>query len=646
MARIYLAFALVSMCVQAQDAGERYYNAVRNNDLPALRELVKTLDVNNKDRRETTPLMYSAAVGSREAMRILLDAGADAKASNALKATALHWCAGDYDKVRMLVEKGADVNAIGKAGRSPLTLAAVQGGNVKTVEYLIARGANVKGTGSPIDTPLVAAAEAGDHDVLKVLLDKGAEVHALGDMALIRAAGMGSAPIVKLLLAKGANANAVTPPDLFPKVKNGPILLGKFTPLLLAATFGPPELVRSLLEAGANVNAQDVRGMTPLMYAVSTDRPSPEIIRMLIDKGTDLSLRMQTGETVADWVKRYNDPRVLSLFGLSQQPVASMLPAAAENVPTAREAVIRSLSLLQKTSVGFFQEGGCVACHAQPMAAMAVSAARANHIPVDEPAAAADLKSARLQWSSMEQRLLQKLSAPGDPDASEYAMSLFDALNAPGDRTTDAMIVNLLAMQQSSGSWAAVGFARPPIEQSAVTNTAMAIKVISRYGMPGRKADTDAAIRRATAWLQEAELTCTEDRIQQILGLLWGGKSNADVQKRVRALIAQQRADGGWSQTPYLGSDAYATGEAVYTLLQAGMKPTDKAVRNGVAFLLKTQKPDGSWHVVSRSPKFQPYFQSGFPYDHDQWISMAATAWSAMALAYAAPEEKPLRAAR
>jgi hypothetical protein len=63
------------------------------------------------------------------------------------------------------------------------------------------------------------------------------------------------------------------------------------------------------------------------------------------------------------------------------------------------------------------------------------------------------------------------------------------------------------------------------------------------------------------------------------------------------------------------------------------MASTDEVYRHGVGFLLASQKPDGSWYVPSRSPKFQPYFQSGFPYNHDQWISSAATAWAAVALA-------------
>jgi len=59
---------------------------------------------------------------------------------------------------------------------------------------------------------------------------------------------------------------------------------------------------------------------------------------------------------------------------------------------------------------------------------------------------------------------------------------------------------------------------------------------------------------------------------------------------------------------------------------------------------LGTQFPDGSWYVRSRSPKLQPYFQSAFPYEHDQWISAAATARAVMALAPAAALEN--RAAR
>jgi hypothetical protein len=80
--------------------------------------------------------------------------------------------------------------------------------------------------------------------------------------------------------------------------------------------------------------------------------------------------------------------------------------------------------------------------------------------------------------------------------------------------------------------------------------------------------------------------------------------------------------------------------EIVRLLLRAGAKVNATDVRGmsfqrGIRYLLATQGEDGSWHVKSRAPKFQPYFESGFPYEHDQWISMAGTAWAAIALSFA-----------
>ena len=68
---------------------------------------------------------------------------------------------------------------------------------------------------------------------------------------------------------------------------------------------------------------------------------------------------------------------------------------------------------------------------------------------------------------------------------------------------------------------------------------------------------------------------------------------------------------------------------------------TDAVYQRGLKYLLATQAADGSWHVRSRAVKLQPYFQSGFPYDHDQWISNTATAWAAAALALAADQPGP-----
>jgi hypothetical protein len=62
--------------------------------------------------------------------------------------------------------------------------------------------------------------------------------------------------------------------------------------------------------------------------------------------------------------------------------------------------------------------------------------------------------------------------------------------------------------------------------------------------------------------------------------------------------------------------------------------------------LLTTQKPDGSWHVKTRAMGFQPYFESGYPHGHDQWISAAGGGWATMALALTAEPNKTVLASR
>ena len=113
----------------------------------------------------------------------------------------------------------------------------------------------------------------------------------------------------------------------------------------------------------------------------------------------------------------------------------------------------------------------------------------------------------------------------------------------------------------------------------------------------------------------------------------------------MQQLRVLQRRDGGWAQTPHLDSDSYATGQVLYTLRQLGVPAEDPALQRGAAFLMRTQQDDGSWHVKSRAMKIQPYFESGFPHEHDQWISHAATAWATMALTLTARDEAPAKRA-
>jgi ankyrin repeat protein len=637
----------LSAAAFAQDVSDRFYDAIRNNDFASLHGLIKTSDVNAKDKHGSTPLMYSAAFGSLESMQALLDAKADVNAKNAFDATALMWGAGDLKKVRLLLDKGADVNARSKPGRSAMLIACTQSGTSEIVKLFLQKGADFSTPDSRGITPLLAATLANDTETITLLLSRGADVKAasvFGD-SLMNSAALGNTAVIKMLLAKGADVHAVSVPQVN-VVKNGPIGLGSFTALLLASPYGGMESAKLLIEAGSNVNAKDVRGMTPLMLAIATDRPDPKVIRLLLDKGADPKIKDNNGESAIDWATKFGYGPVMKELGIerAQSTAPSMLLSARDReLPTPKDAAEKGISILQQVSSGFMKEGGCVACHAQNITASASAVAHNHGIRVDEAAAAEHLKTAKLQWVAAEQPLLQRLAVPGGSDTVLYSLLQMAAQAAPPDRAIDAMIYFVATDQTSGGNWHAAAIARPPMQDGDFSRTAFAIRMLKEYGPPGRKAEFDQRIERAAAWLKNADARTTEDRTMQLLGLKWANADLGALRPMVKQLASQQRSDGGWAQTPELASDAYATGEALYTLRQLGTAVSEPSYKRGVEFLLRTQRADGSWYVKSRAPKFQPYFQSGFPHDHDQWISAAGTAWAVMGLSYAAGE-KPMTA--
>jgi Squalene-hopene cyclase C-terminal domain len=212
-----------------------------------------------------------------------------------------------------------------------------------------------------------------------------------------------------------------------------------------------------------------------------------------------------------------------------------------------------------------------------------------------------------------------------------------DAQNVPGDESTDALMRLLRLWQRPDGHWPTP--IRPPIEASEFTATAVAARGLRTYGVdnPGANA---AALARARHWLETEAPMDHEDRVFRLLGLIWADSSKAARESALRDLLETQRLDGGWAQTEYRSSDAYATGEALFALRTAGIAADSRVYRRGVRYLLKTQLSDGSWLVRSRSHPTQTYFESGFPHGADQFISAAATNWATQALLLSLPDAK------
>ena len=640
----------VSLTAGAQGSPDDLFQAIRNNDLASLKARIEHgADVNTRDKHDNTLLMQAASFGSTEAVQLLLDRGADVNARNAFDNTALILAATDPEKVELLVAKGADVNAHTKKGRTALMIASNCEGCSRIVRVLISKGADVKAADPQGGTPIHGAA-GYDLDSLRLLLANGADPDGkdkAGSTPLVSATTRCDAEAVKLLLAKGAKVDTK---NMFAgEVKFGKIQLTNRTALMWAAPYCDAGVIKPLLDAGADVNAKDVREMTPLILAVASENQDLEVVSLMLKAGADVNAKDTTGETALDWARKFGHPKTIAaLTAAGAKPGAPFAPPphTASPKPLA-QAVETSTSLLQRTSTEFFKQSGCVGCHHQPFTSMAVAAARSGGVKVDDAAAASYLKMSEGQWTSFQEVLMERNDIGGLVDQPLYSLMAMAAERYQANNITDTLVAFMAGFQCRDGAWRVGGLSRAPMEESVIARTAMVMHMLQLYGIPGRKAEFDRRIARAAEWLQKARPATNDDAAMLMVGLRWAGAREDRVKSLGRALTTAQHADGGWGQNAYLASDAYATGESLWALREAGvLGVNDPAYQRGVKYLLNTQFADGSWYVRSRAVKFQPYFQSGFPYDHDQWISATATAWAVRALAPAIQVDKRAALAR
>jgi ankyrin repeat protein len=172
---VVAAFAVIAGTAGAQAPTEAV-QAIRNNDLAALKAAIsKGAVLNVGDSRGTTLLMEAAAYGSPEAIKLLLDSGANPNAKNQFGSTALTMAADQPETARMLVERGADVKAATRGGRTPIMIAAHCDGCSAMVKLLLDKGADPKAADARKRTALLEASEAGDLDSMKLLLAKGVD---------------------------------------------------------------------------------------------------------------------------------------------------------------------------------------------------------------------------------------------------------------------------------------------------------------------------------------------------------------------------------------------------------------------------------------------------------------------------------------
>jgi hypothetical protein len=314
--------------------------------------------------------------------------------------------------------------------------------------------------------------------------------------------------------------------------------------------------------------------------------------------------------------------------------------SAAEPAPAAKEvrdAVAKALPLIQKGGAGHMAHRTCFACHNQAIPVLAMTTARSRDFPIDAEEVRKHLRFIADFLDTNRADYLKGQGQGGQVDTAGYALWTLELGGWKPDQTTAAVAEYLLLRNTDLDHWRGTSN-RPPSEASRFTVNYLAVRALQTFGTAEQKKRIDERLGAVRGWLAKTPAKDTEDRVFRLWALQRLGCESKAVRAAAKELIQTQRPDGGWAQIDTLQSDAYATGTALVALHQAaGLATDDPVYRRGVKHLLATQRKDGTWHVRSRSKPFQTYFESGFPHDKDQFISLAASSWATTALALALP---------
>jgi serine/threonine protein kinase len=196
--------------------------------------------------------------------------------------------------IQLLLDHGADVNAIANSGQTPLAIASTylnnSNDNERLIRLLLDRGAKVNVADQDGQTPLSLAVARNNVAIAKLLLNAGATVTvpgSQGEMALWQSAIVyGNVEMLELLLEHGANINA--------KDNSG------ITPLHAAIQTGNLSITKWLLEHGASINAKNNSGTTPLHYVIqqlAMPYDNLGMLKLLLEHGANLNVKDNNGTT-------------------------------------------------------------------------------------------------------------------------------------------------------------------------------------------------------------------------------------------------------------------------------------------------------------------------------------------------------------
>jgi CubicO group peptidase (beta-lactamase class C family) len=325
--------------------------------------------------------------------------------------------------------------------------------------------------------------------------------------------------------------------------------------------------------------------------------------------------------------------------------ISILSATAADDVAPASEqvrtAITKALPTLEAGSIGSANKRQCFTCHSQAIPVFAFAEAKRQGFKIDDNNLARQLKHTHEHLKRGLENYRQGKGQGGDVLTAGYALWTLDEGDWPPDEVTEAVCNYLLGAQSELKHWRHRGN-RPPTSGSDFTATYVGLRSLQHFGTDSSKSDAIAARRESvTKWLETQPAVETEDLVFRLNALLYSDARSAPMDESLNSLLGKQRGDGGWGQMDNMETDAYSTGSAIMAIVNyrdvSGVSDltTTQAIQKGVSHLLATQLDDGTWHVSTRAKPVQEYFESDFPHGKDQFISIAATAWSTLALLHA-----------
>jgi ankyrin repeat protein len=579
-------------------------------------------DVNSKDELGTSALMHAVIESDAAMVKLLIEAGAAVNVQNEAGSTALMYASTNLAKTQLLLAAGADVTLKNKTGANPMSVAVTTYGSTPVLKLLVAKGAAPEGR---LMTPV---AQKGDLEAIQYLLSIG--VSAGPDSGALSAAlGSGCEACVRLLLDKGAPADGARGAN------------GQGGVLSQSVKRALTDLSQLMFEHGASVDVKDRDGYTLLMQAVISMAPAADRDRMvqwLLSKGADPNTKSDRGETAYLLASRAGATGALEL--LAKAGATEMKDEWPTPVPAsdARTAVVKVLPLLETSGEAVFKNRKCISCHNNSLPAMTVALARQKGLTVNEEQAKKELGFAVATDQPYFEQMRLGSTIGGGADTLGYTLMGMAAAGYAADALTDSHIHYLSIYQYPDGAWRTTSY-RPPSEYSPFATTAVVLRAMRLYPLPGRHDEFEERFVRAKKWLLTHSASSGEEHCMQLNALAAAGATAEERAPFVKALKALQHADGSWSQVPESHSEAYATGEALYALHVSGDVPTnDPVYQKGVQWLLRNQLADGSWFVPTRTTPGQPHFESGFPHGPSQFSSDGGSSWATMALLFTLPD--------